>query len=138
MKPRSGAALVEIIISILIIAFGVAGVAGTLLISSRAPKQAEDKERAATYLSSLLEELRTYVTADTAHNDDAPEPDWKLHGDACDCWALKAGEHDVSARLDSDFKDKYKAKMAYTVSLVSKNGEDMRQVKAQLDWTPPQ
>ena len=137
---RRGAALVEIVISLLLIGVAVSAIMSAMLSTSLQSSRSQDREQAALCLNQLLQELKNYVTADTSSNPDAPNgadaAGWQLPGDACNCWALDETQtHDVTSRLPAPLAQDG-AKMTYAVRVVTVNGLDTRQVTATLTWTP--
>ncbi|MDD5656968.1 MAG: hypothetical protein PHF00_06905 [Elusimicrobia bacterium] len=142
MSSRRGTVLVEVVISILVIAAAVSGLAGALLAAAGAPRQAEVREQAAAHVAGLMEELRFYVTPEPLPDPAAPDGgngghDWRIRGDACGCWALQEGVHDVTGRLPAPFLEAWNARMRYTVAVVAVNGEELRRATVSLDWSPP-
>ena len=140
MRLRRGAALVEVVISLLLIGVAVSAIMSAMLATSLQSVRSQDREQAALCMTQLLQELKNYVTADTAANPDAPggagPTGWQLPGDACNCWALdETRTHDVTARLPAQLAQ-YGAQMTYAVRAVTVNGLDTRQVTATLTWTP--
>ena len=129
--------MLEVVISILILALAVPGIFGALLSASMQTGVSTEHERAALQVQSLLDELRDFVTASTAAAADAPGDSgtWMLTGDTCGCWALQAGAHDVTARLPAEFRD-HGAHLRYTVDVVMVNGQNVRRVNARLEWEP--
>ena len=148
-RRRPGAVLVEIIIAVLVTSIAVSAIMSALLSAAMQSGRSTESEQASLYLNELLEDLRNYVTADTSPGADAPglpttgpqarpgEKSWRLPGDACECWALNPGGHDVTEYLDPGFRAKYGARMSYTVSVKRINGQDTRQVDARITWSPP-
>jgi Tfp pilus assembly protein PilV len=142
-KGQRGAALVELLVAGIVLAFAVSALVGAMLGTSRASHRSKGRETAALYTTMLLEELKNYVTADASPREGAPgDPpgSWKLKGDPCGCWALMEGAHDASALLPSEFRDKAKARLTYTVNVetVGAEGDEVRTVEARLDWEEPQ
>ena len=143
IRLRRGAALMEVIISVLLIGIAVSTIMGSVLSTSLQSGHSRDREQAAVSLNQLLQELKNYVTADstTPNNPDAPgtgPAGWTLPGDACDtCWALDPAfnPHDVSSRLPQSLTQNG-AKMTYTVNVVPVNGLNTSLVTATLTWTP--
>ncbi|MCX5795196.1 MAG: hypothetical protein NTY77_06875 [Elusimicrobia bacterium] len=140
IRRRPGAALVEIVISLLLAGIAVSAIMSAMLSTSLQSGRSQGREQAALCLTQLLQELKNYVTADTADSPDAPggagPAGWALPGDACGCWALdETRTHDVTARLPAQLAQ-YGAKMTYAVKVVTVNGLDTRQVTATLTWTP--
>ena len=139
-RRRVGAALVEVIISVLLMAVAVSAIMSAMVSTSLQSGRSQDREQVALCLTQLLQELKDYVTADPAPSPDAPGgagPDgWQLPGDACNCWALdETRNHDVTARLPAPLAQAG-ARMSYAVKVVQANGLDTRQVTATLTWTP--
>jgi Tfp pilus assembly protein PilV len=138
---RRGGALVEVVIATLLLAITVSGVFAALLTASTQTGSLTEREQASQHVDLLLDELRNYVTSDTAPSPDAPgEPagparTWRLPGDACGCWALQEGAHDVSSRLPAALRARG-ATLAYDVSVVDVNGSPLRRVSAKLTWEP--
>lgn len=136
-----GGTLVEVVISILLVAIASTGIFGALFSASLQAGVSTDQELVALQLQSVLDELRNYVTQDLTNTPDAPgqvvgvNRNWHLQGDACACWALQEGvAHDVSSRLPPELAAR--ARLSYRVTSVIVNGQQLRQVKATIDWTP--
>jgi Tfp pilus assembly protein PilV len=137
---RPGAALVEVVISVLLTGIAVSAITSAMLATSLQAGLGQDREQAALCLNQLLQELRSYVTADTAPSPDAPggagADGWQLPGDACGCWALdETRAHDVTARLPPQLAEAG-ASMSYAVRVVNVNGLGTREVTATLTWSP--
>jgi len=133
--------MIEVVVSILLIAIAAAGVFGALFSASLQASVSTDQELASLQVQSLLDELRNFVTEDTSDGPDAPGAasggtrSWRLPGDLCGCWALQTGvEHDVTARLPAPLAGR--ATMNYRVEVLLFDGREVRQVRARLDWTP--
>ena len=141
-RAGKGGALVEVIISGLLIAIVAAAVMSAVLSSSRNLSRVQTREDVALNLSQLLEELKNYVTADTGIIQGAPGDSagsWHLRGDSCEaCWALAEGRHDVTGRLDAELRQKCNASLSYNVTVVDVNGLPTRRVEARLEWRTPQ
>lgn len=142
-SPR-GSALVEVIIAVLLLAMAGAAVFGALVTASRQGATGPEREQASLQVEALLDELRNFTTADTSEIPSAPgdvhgsSRTWTISGDACNCWALAAGPHDVTARLPASLRVGRQARLGYTVAEETVNGLLVRRVNARLDWeTPP-
>ena len=149
MRLRRGAALVEVVISLLLIGVAVSAIMGTMLSTSLQSGPAgriQNQEQAALCLNQLLQELKNYVTADyTTSNPDAPggagAAGWTLPEDTCsglgsNCWALAPGTHNLDVTKAPPACAQNGATMTYAVQVVTVNGLDTRQVTATLTWTP--
>ncbi|HBL16732.1 MAG: hypothetical protein A2X36_16360 [Elusimicrobia bacterium GWA2_69_24] len=142
-----GSALVEIVISTLVVVMAVAAITAALLSGSVQESSSEAREQLAVAMGQLHEELKNYVSADLTPGPDAPgvedPPDsgtrtWRLPGDSCAaCWALQEGEHDVTARLSSDLTTRYGATMKYVVTASAVNGLVTRQMVTRVQWEVP-
>lgn len=153
MPPRArrirksyGGTLVEMIISILILATAVTAMAIGLINGPAQFANLQHKERMALAANGLLQELKNYVTADAAPVLGAPgdldalgRGTWHLPGDNCPdnsyrCWALAPGTHDGSSFLPADLKAApYNAKLLYTVTMVA----GLPKVDATVTWEEP-
>ncbi|MBI3299209.1 MAG: hypothetical protein HYZ75_13655 [Elusimicrobia bacterium] len=132
-----GAALVEVIISGLLIAIAVSSVMGALLHARRGAGKTGSLERASLHAERLRTELKNYVTDDHSPLEGAPGTppgSWKLEGDPCDCWALREGAHDASALLPEDFRTRHGATMTYVVSVTVVDGSPLRQADIKVRW----
>ncbi|HBL16002.1 MAG: hypothetical protein A2X36_05450 [Elusimicrobia bacterium GWA2_69_24] len=133
-----GAALAELLVSILILAFAISAVAGVMFTTKLRASASEDQEAAVRHVDMLLQDLRNYVTADTSPIPEAPgAPAWHLPSDqSCvACWALSSGVHDVTPRLPAALRDPPRSgRLTYTVTDVVMNGETLPQVTAELRW----
>jgi len=140
-RGATGAALVEVLVSCLLLATVAAAVMSAVLSASENIERVQALEDVQLNLTRLLEDIKSYVTAETGPLQNAPgDPpgSWHLPGDSCAaCWALSEGRHDVSGRLDPQFKQKYGASLHYDVSVVEFNGLPTRRVEARLDWSMP-
>jgi Tfp pilus assembly protein PilV len=139
-KARSGSALVEIMIATLLVGIAVSAIAGAMITTSMSSPRARSQTQAAVYADDVLEELKNFVTADQNPNSEAPGPgnSYLLSGDACGCYALQPGVHDVSSRLDATFRATYNASMTYTVADVNVNGQTLKTVTVRVNWRQPQ
>jgi Tfp pilus assembly protein PilV len=134
ISRRRGGAMIEVVISVLILALAVPGIFGAMLSATGQTSVSVEQERAALEVQSLLEELRNYVTANPASSEGpGAAGGWVLPGDSCACWALQAGDHEATERLPRDLRDRG-ARLRYTVDLVAVNGEPVRRVHARVDW----
>lgn len=138
---RSGSALPEVIVAAFIMSF-VAVTVGALLLSSNVfSKDTAIKYAMAQEAGRLRSILKNYVTADTSVTLNAPgSPPWHLPEDStCNqCWALQAGEHDATALLAADLRDKYKATLKYVVKVEKFGGSEVRKVSIKSNWEMPQ
>ena len=132
-----GGALIEVVVAVLILALTVPGIFGALLTASAQTTVSTEHERASLEVQSLLDELRDFVTANADPSAEAPGEagTWHITGDDCGCWALQAGNHDVTTRLPADIRARG-ARMRYTVDVLMVNGQAVRRVNARLDWEP--
>ncbi len=139
---RRGAALVEIIISLLLIGVAVSAIMSAMLSTSVQSTQSKGRERTALCLNQLLQELRNYVTAETSSSPDAPggagASGWKLPKDTCsglgaNCWALAVGSHNLDLTQARAVCGQNLDAMKYDVT-AGPNGTF--QVAATVTWTP--
>lgn len=134
---RSGSTLIEVVIATMVFAIAAAA-AGAVLVSALTVKRT-NRARSAMVgeIASLKDELRNYVTADTAVTHGAPgSPPWHMPEDAsCNaCWALSPGIHDVSARLSEELREEMKGELKYTVSVEKFMGRDVTHVIFSAKW----
>lgn len=140
LRLRRGAALVEIIISMLLIGVAVSAMMSAMLSTSLQSGRSEDREQNALCLNQLLQEVRNYVTADTSSSPDAPNgagpKGWTLPGDTCNnCWALAQGKHTIAVDQAPAACANATA-ISYVVTPVTVNNDTINQVTAQITWTP--
>lgn len=106
MKKRKGFTLVEIIVSILISAMVAMSSFSIFTSTMTSQKKADKREISALAIRMVQEQLKSYVTADTAWTP-SPNASWRLcnHLGVCDTyagWALQAGAHNITNFLNTE------------------------------------
>lgn len=136
-----GSTLIEVVISILIVAVVTMSVFSVALVGRQSKGRATRRAAAAFAQRRLLEELKNYITADI---EAVPGPGafpngWGLPGDHCGCWALTAGTH----RLDADVwlpqlaGRPYNGVISYLVTTEAVSVGDLPTVTASVAWDEP-
>lgn len=89
--------LVEVCVSVLLVALMTAPIMSTVLTSSISSKRGDRRLNAAAAVRGLSEHLKAFVTADRAlARGPGVGPDgWSLPGDASYLWALEPGRHEL-------------------------------------------
>jgi len=139
-----GATLVELLMAVIVLAIAVSMTAGLMLSGGGQAERPKRKEEVSLYIGALMDELKNYVAAPAAGSvepgpdeEAAPGGNWRIPGDACNCWALKEGAHDVTASerfLPKEFRKTHNARLTYNVTL---NPDQTRRVDVTLDWEDP-
>lgn len=147
MRASRGSTLAEMVIATMLLAIVVVGVYAALYAAAAGTRHGGLRQQGALFARQLEEELKNYVTADTAVLAGAPgAPPWHLPGDACggcsgggSCWALAEGcTHDVTARLPAEYRDGYGMTLRYAVTLETVAGRTLRRARIDADWTRPE
>ena len=143
-KSSNGQSIVEIVISILLLAIVAAGIFGVILTAKKQTTKSKAHEDATLSANQLIQELQNYVTAldttDPLNLSSAPgtPPSWHYPGDTNTGWALAVGNHEVSTLLPLYLQSApYTAHLTYTVTVVPVNGQNMNQVNVQITWQEP-
>ncbi|MBI5208626.1 MAG: hypothetical protein HY927_01475 [Elusimicrobia bacterium] len=131
---KRGSSLAEVLIATVLLASAVSTVAAVILSGLQQGGLMGTREQVALLTQGLLGELENYVTADPAPSPEAPGGSWALPGDSCACWALEERTHDVTARLPSELRERFGARMSYTVTVEDRAGKAVRRVEARVDW----
>lgn len=129
---RRGYTLVETLIAMMLISVVVTSVFSLVLTARVGVKKSGKRGQAVFYLRQVMEGLKGFVTADTS----APGPNnWVLPGDACGCWALQAGNHNVTNFLPPSFRAApTNGQLSYTVTDANCGGQTCKQVAFSISW----
>ncbi len=134
-KSCAGFSLVETMVAVLLISVVVTSVF-SLALTSKATAINTDRRSAALYaITQAREKLKAYVTADKSVT--GPAASWRMPGDACGCYALQPGVHDVTSLLPQEYRDDPDSPMTLSYT-VTPSGEGFK-VKFDATWTrtPP-
>jgi len=141
MRSRGGHALVEVIISAVILAVASAAISSMLLSTYSTPHKSIVKHQMLLAERKLREELRAYVTADTSVTENAPgDPPWHLPEDTncTHCWALSEGDHNATLMIPESLRVKYSAAMRYTVAWEGDGLSKLQKVDIVTEWEIPE
>lgn len=97
---RSGQTLVEIVVSILILAITTVSVFSIILSNSVPQQKADKKEQAALLVRNAQQTLRAFVSVEPDDPDYSPNAGGKWSADASGQWALAEGIHDISSLMN--------------------------------------
>lgn len=133
--PRRGSALVEVLAAVAIMSIATVGTHLVAASSRLGQADSDVNQAAARSVSSLLDALKPYVTADASEAtlEYAPGGSWRLPGDQCS-WALQAGcVHEAGAFLDDQVRRRHpEARLTYEVSRA--NSDSPSSVSVSLRW----
>lgn len=131
--------MVELLISMLLLATAVSAILAGMLSAPQNLNRAQRKVQGTQYAEALLQELKNFVIDETLISDGTVSAaDWHLPDDTNPDWALADGDHDATAMLPSAFRSApFNASMTYAVSTVLQNGLPTKSVSVQLSWSEP-
>jgi len=119
---RKGFTLVEVVIATLLLAIGITASFSVCVSVKFKVNKDDTRTRMNFYARQLLEDLKSYVTADTTDPDlaaGAPYGTWSYcwAQGQCDAaaWALAPGEHVVTMMLPKTLRDDQGATLKYFV-----------------------
>lgn len=129
---RRGYTLVETLIAMMLISVVVTSVFSLVLTARMGVKKSGKRGQAIFYLRQVMEGLKGFVTADTS----APGPNnWVLPGDTCGCYALQAGNHNVTNFLPPSFRAApTNGQLSYVVTDANCGGQTCKQVSFSISW----
>lgn len=136
---RRGHTLVEVVISMLLIAIMSALALPSFLTGRMSAGRSERREAAADDMHRLSEELKGYVTADrTLVNGSGTGPDgWSLPGDRSGKWALAPGTHDLAPTVWAAPLVAYQGALSYTVAIRATPSGPEPRVSFNVSWREP-
>ncbi len=141
MKKNAGLGLLEIIISMLILALIVASINFTLIVATKNATRNRNRVVAVSYALSTLEWLRNYVTANTAATK-------YQHPQYSGTYALsQRAAPGFNTPFSLDYESTYRPPLSdlggtrdYTVTDIDLNSDgnpDLKKVTVTVNWTEP-
>lgn len=145
LADQRGFTLAEVSIAALVLAIGAVGVLGVVLQCRYTAKNTQSREEMQFYARKLQEDLKGYVSFDTAGNANrAPYGRWDYcwcppaEGTCCEGGlggALSAGLHDVSAMLPPHLRSPpVSATLTYTVTANPNGASFPPMVSVAMGW----
>ena len=134
----AGSTLVEVMISILLVATAVASTTPIMISAHIAPVEDDIRRQMSLSARQLKETLRNYNTPTPTITLGAPGlPAWHLPEDSSciACWALEDGDHDATAMVPASLRSAYNARMTYRVATVAAPGA--KEVRIYVAWNKP-
>ena len=97
--------MIEITVSILIVAMTSIAVFSVILASASSQKKGDNKETAAMLLKQAQQTLQIYVSAVPGDANYSPNAGgWWQADSLCPAWALSAGRHDISSLMPAGLR----------------------------------
>jgi Tfp pilus assembly protein PilV len=137
MKKNSGVTLLEVIISLVILALVVISVSFAITVAIKNATRNRNRIVALGYAVSTIEWLKNYVTADTTATK------YNYSG----AYALAQNTTGVSMPFSADYESNYQTPLAnlnatrnYTVTDIDLNADnvpDLKKVTVTVNWTEP-
>lgn len=139
MRGERGASLVEVVISMLLLAMMTAPIMSTVLTGSLSSKRADRRLSAASSVRAVSENLKAYVTADPSLVQGAGAgPDgWTLPGDRSNLYALAPGHHELDPVRWAPGLNGFGATISYDVTVRTTNSGPEPDVVFNVAWTEP-
>jgi len=132
---RSGYTLVETLIAILLVAMVVTSTFSMVLTARMGFAKAGFRGRAYFHAKRAMERVRAYVASDTSASIPAPNSQFRMPGDTCNCYALQAGSHDITSTLPDDFRNApVNGRLVYNVSNVACGTQTCKRVDFTVTW----
>lgn len=135
----NGFTLIEILISVLLIAAVVTSIFPLLLTSKLQVVKSGRRGEALNYTRQAMETLKAFTTADPSYPTgpgSAAQP-WTYPGEPCGgCWALAPGVHDLTQTLPAAFRaSPVNGTLSYTVSDFACGSRTCKQVQFTSNWS---
>ncbi|MFH1726726.1 MAG: prepilin-type N-terminal cleavage/methylation domain-containing protein [Elusimicrobiota bacterium] len=133
IRGQSGYTLVETMVAILLVSFVVTSVFSVVLTARMGAHKTGVRGQALYFVRQSMERLKAYVSADTSAP--GPTPNWTYPGDACNCYALAQGVHDITSTLPVSFRGAPRnGTLEYNVSNQACGGQMCQRVEFQIKW----
>lgn len=139
-RPASrGHTLVEVVISMLLIALVFSLSMPAFLTGKMAIGRSERRDAAADAIHRLSEELKEFVTADRTIVDGpgTGSDGWSLPGDRSGTWALAPGTHDLEPATWAAALMPYQGTLSYMVTIRATPSGPEPNVSFRVAWTEP-
>ena len=139
-RPNDGFTLVEVVIAALLLSIGITALFSVCVSVRFKVNKDVYSGQMDFYARQLLEDLKSYVTADITILDGAPgnSGSW-CHPKDSGCpggWALAEGDHDVTGMLPASLSNApVNAKLFYNVKL--QTSPPVRRVDVTMTWDTP-
>lgn len=136
MRGRRGATLVEVVISILLVAMMTGPIMSTVLSASMAQKRSEHRVAAAAAARGLSERLKAFVTADRslANGPGVGRDGWSLPGDGTEAYALAPGTHRLDAGVWAPGLKDCGGSISYSVAVRDTPSGPEPDVRMNVSW----
>lgn len=97
---RSGQTLIEVVISVLILAITTVSVFSIFFANATQQPKADKKEQAAMLVKTAQQTLKAFVSVDPGDPSFSPNAGGIWPADASGGWALAVGKHDISSLMN--------------------------------------
>ncbi|MFA6031068.1 MAG: type II secretion system protein [Elusimicrobiota bacterium] len=134
----NGFTLIEILISVLLIAAVVTSIFPLLLTSKLQVVKSGRRGEALNYTRQAMETLKAFTTGDSSYpTGPGGALPWTYPGEACGgCWALAPGTHNLTPTLPASFTGApVNGTISYTVSDFACGSRTCKQVQFSANWS---
>jgi hypothetical protein len=139
MSDSRGSSLIEVVVSLLLLAMMTAPIMSAALGAQVFSGRSDRRLAAAAAVHRLSEHLKPYVTADrTAARGPGQGPDgWTLPGDESRLAALESGHHDLQAAQWASALAPYSGNISYDVVVRDTPSGPEPDVRFTVTWVEP-
>lgn len=141
MRDSRGTSLIEVVISMLLLAMISVPIMATILTGAMSSGRLQRRGDAAAAVRRVSENLKAYVTADPslALGPGVGSDGWSLPGDSSGLSALQGGRHPLSAEmwLQTLAPNPYSGRISYDVTDRMTPSGHQPDVRFAVSWTEP-